>query len=272
MFTYEDIRSVYEELIRENVIFYPIIGVKVLALMLLVISYYNKYLKSMKPNNDGEKMPVTPYDLAFGIILVLSVIFYDRVLDILDGAFGSIENQYITDTTSRVNLNDVSDTEITKPAESKHWTDSIKEMATKFGEFFNDPLIIVLWIVKGIAWLFTALAYGVYLAERFFFLGLLRVFGGLALACLSIKQLEKWFWNWLGLYASIFLVIIPYFLIELFVNVVHEKYMVKFKTIDTGIGVNGSSSVLGALLIIFLASLQFKLYKRSGEILMKIFS
>jgi hypothetical protein len=273
-FNYQDIREVYETLLNENEVFYPIIGVKAVALILVTISFYNKYLQSMKPDDAGNKTPITAWDIAKAIILVSLVIGYDQVLNVLDGALGSIENQYVTDGSTGVNLNDVSNTTVTKPEANDSWTDAMKAMAKAFNDFINDPLIIVLWIVKGIAWLFTALAYGVYIAERFFFLGLLRVFGGLALACLAIKQIEKWFWSWLGLYVSIYLVIIPYFLIEKFTSVVHDKFMMKFRMFDATVGMPGqpgSASILGALLIIFLAFLQLKLYKRSGEIVMKIF-
>jgi hypothetical protein len=117
-------------------------------------------------------------------------------------------------------------------------------------------------------WIGDMLIYGVFLVERFFFLGVLRVLGGIAIACSVLPKLEKWFMNWLGLYVAFYLLILPFFFINAFTNALYQHG----ETIINGISPFGATSPVLLILLIFILWVKWRLFKKSSQIVLKVFT
>lgn len=265
MIDYDLIYGIYESFLSGSAAFAAITGLKGLALCLIIINWYQLYLKSMERVSDGQaRPPINPYDILKGIILIGAVASYDYILAFLDSFLGAIENQY-AGFEPGISILDTSEEEIgVEEAESAE--SSVKSIASFFSTLTLDPSIILIPIIKGIAWIVDIVVYGVFLAERFFFLGILRILGGLALACFAIERLQKWFWNWLGIYVAMYLLILPYFLINAFANELYTQGR------DISIVFGMIAGLMETLVLITAVWLKVKLFRKSHQILFKVFT
>lgn len=265
-FDYQFVNSVYQQLINTNQVFIPVMGIKIFAIALVLINWYNKFLKSTD-DPDSKRPPLKVRDYFTAIFIVAAISSYDQVLSFFDYILGSIENQY--SLTNQVKPFTLNNKDITQAEADKDWTTYLKEMGSIIVEIFYDPFYIVLKILESLAWLIDLLIYGSFLAERFFFLGIFRVFGGLTMAFMAFEKLEKWFWNWLGLYVAVYLTIIPYFLINAFTN---KLYYYAQNKINPENDITFMDSLPMAIVLIFIAAVKLKLFTKSGQIVMKIFN
>ena len=266
---YDYVNGTYKDLISANNVFIAITGIKVLAVLFIIITWYNKFFKTLE-DPGANRPPITPYDLLRGIIICVAVASYDQILMLLDSLAGSIENQYIGFEVQPKALN-LSDTIVPKTDGDSSWMDSIANGAQAWLEFVQDPFILLTKIAENVFYFIDTLVYGIYLAERFFFLGLLRVFGGLAIACFAIPKLEKWFWSWLSLYVTQYLLIIPFFLVNAFTNALYNTAYNQLNPPGPIGGTVGTGIVLTAILI-FIVLIKIKLFKACAPMLGKLFS
>ncbi|MEM8896925.1 MAG: hypothetical protein AAGC85_02425 [Bacteroidota bacterium] len=265
MIDYDLIYGIYKGFLSSSGAFVAISGLKGIAFCLIIINWYHQYLKSTQRLGEHSlKAPITPYDLLKGLFLIGAVASYDYLLTLMDGFLGAIENQYAAFEPG-ITVLESTEEEI-GVEESESAESSVKEVAQFYRMITLDPTLILIPIIKGIAWILDVVVYGVFLAERFFFLGLLRVLGGLALACFAIPALQKWFWNWLGLYVAMYLLILPYFLINAFSNELYTQG----KDFSLALGI--ISGLMETLVLITAVWLKLKLFRKSHQILFKLFT
>ncbi len=259
---YDFIQGVYAQMVATDPVFFAITGMKGLAVVLIVMRWYHKFFKSLDKDlgSEGKSFPLTPYDLLSGLALIVLVGAYDQLLGVLDHILGWMENQYIGFGVQPKLLELQDEVE---PQKALGWQQSLVEIGGILRKLANDPLFLFLDLFEFLAWLGDTFMYGIFLTERFFFMGLLRVFGSLAIACSVMPKLEKWFWNWLSTYIALYLLAIPYFLINAFTFLLYQQF-------DT-ILVYGPKSLLLTCVLLFITLVKFKLYAKAHQILFKIF-
>ena len=259
---YDYIYKVYSDIIDNESIFYLISGTKFIALALLLISWYKKYIESI---GGGEgikiKAPLKAKDIILGLALIAAVISFDKLLNLSDKVLTSIENTY---------RGFESIPKPTDPFKADLDEDSgISSVMYHLGRIAQDPTYIVLKAAEKIAWFIDTFIYGVFLAERFFFLGILRILGAFALACYSIPELKKWFVNWVSVYVGLYLMIIPFFLVNAFTNAIYmgiyEKAAPKVVTV-------GGLGLIMTCVLIFTCWIKWRLYKKIHTMVFRIFN
>ena len=89
-FDYTLILDIYNNLIDSEAVFIGISSVKAIGLAVLLIHWYNKFLKS---TDDKEKSlrPLSPFDLLKGFIIIGMLVSYDYLLTFFDQLMNFIE-------------------------------------------------------------------------------------------------------------------------------------------------------------------------------------
>lgn len=272
--------GVYQDVFEVETVFLSITGLKILAVCMVMFNWYHRFFKATSSFEKKQGIPLTPYDIFKGIFLVVAISFYDSFLVGIDQIMKGIENQYKGFEASYKGV-PFAVPEVEEGTESD-WTSSLQDFANESLFMLKYPFFFMANALKGLLGFVDILIYGVFLAERYFFLGLLRILGAFALACYAIPKLEKWFWQWFGLYISIYLLVIPYFLINAFTNTIYDKSVQQ-----VGIGtevlraMQGATGGFGAdflgglttfVILAFCIWIKIKLYRKSHQVIFKIFS
>jgi|GEM_PF-6475768 len=260
---YQFINNIYQKIFNSSTSFQAIVGMKLLCAILLVVWYYYKFFASTAKKDDTFS-PLSSFDIMKGVALLLTIAFYDQFLSLLDNIFSAIEGQYATlSVEPRLGvLNEMSEDalEIEKP---KGWEAAIIELVYSLGSVLTSPLDLIFKVLEAVIGIIDYIMYALFLAERFFFIGVLRILGGLAIACAAIPKLEKWFWNWLSTYTALWLLAIPLMLGNFFTNEIYNNMQ---------LGVGSVLYGMRLIMLTFIVWLKFKIFSKSQTYIFKIFS
>src|SRR5690606_15393980 len=153
---------------------YAIGGMKVLAVLFFLINILKKYNEGVA-NNDGYTWGLTPSELAKNFAVVILAIFSTQVLGVFDAILVAIEGQY-RDTAPALLPLQMQDMDIEQDVGA---LDAAKKAMVLLYEALVSPLF-VLKILAFILGLFLCLLdlfiYPLFLAERYFLLGIMQAF------------------------------------------------------------------------------------------------
>lgn len=252
--------------------------VKSLCIVTLATHWYLSFLKGKGNSSelslgDGLK----PREIIKGIMLIIIIIIYDEIMESLDLVLTAFEQEALADKIA------VEDYEMNSGSvaveQNCDWMCSMVYIRDILLKLVNDPLWPFLVLLEGIARLADGIIYGVFLLERFFFLWMLKFLGAIALAFYPFEKLKKWFWSYVGVYAAIFLMIVPYMLLNLFSNLLYHNattYIQSKYTIgpqpESGIVWYAPDSVPLMFVLILVTLFKYKLFRKSSEFIYKIFN
>jgi len=108
------------------------------------------------------------------------------------------------------------------------------------------------------------LIYPVFLAERYFFMGLIKLFVPLMIALSIFDKTKDYIYNVFKMYARYYLVIIPYAFVVVFANTLFDTMTVIMEPVSMGPGsmaISGGLMVILALILVII--IKIKLFKMS---------
>lgn len=268
MIDYDFVYQLYNKLGSYDFIFYTILGTKIVSIVLLVVYWYNKFFAfsdEAVQGDDKKITPITPNDIFLGIAIVALVGGYNYILDLLDFALTDIEQGYITVYNSSIfTPYEFVNEDVTSEGFSLELlTLEIKEYLAAL----IDPFNWVLNILQTVFWLIDSFIYGAYLIERFFLLGILKMFGSLLLAFAVIPKLQKLFWGWLFTYIGIFMLIGPYLLITFLTSIVFQEIQLVIADQEYFV----SDNLVAIPGYIFSVFLKYKLFKTTYGLVTGLF-
>ena len=267
-----DYNTIYEAYqgYMNGAVFPFIVGVKGIALIMILFSWYNKYTKSLRSNIGTEKLHsgISANDIVMALVVILALGMYDKILESLDSILMAVESQY---RDFQVNIAPLEDPEELEDYDTSEmgWSGALKLMAGVVIDSFLAPGTWVLGLLGGLAWILDILIYAIFLGERFFILGILRILGGLAIACYPIERLRSWFWNWVKLYTGYYLMMIPFFLIVGFTN-----YLSDYLQQSVFSATYSDQAVVSVEYIILILGvwLKYRLFRGAREVTLKLFN
>jgi hypothetical protein len=109
------------------------------------------------------------------------------------------------------------------------------------------------------------LIYPVFLAERYFFMGLIKIFVPLMIALSIFDKTKDYIYNVFKMYARYYLVIIPYAFVVVFANTLFDTMtvlMTPVSSVDPG-GMAISAGLMVVLALILVIVIKIKLFKVS---------
>ena len=249
---------------------YLVIVSKSVGAFILVLSLWKSFFKSFSKNgkvfSEGDE-GFSPYTLFRMLGLLLLVGFSTQILDVFDSACAMVESEALKGLNNKPDLFTVSSFPVTPPPANESAIDGVLR---KIGEVVNmmNPSS---WtggayshITQFLLKILDFLIYPVFLAERYFFMGLIKIFIPLMIALSIFDKMKDYIYNVFRMYARYYLVIIPYAFVVVFANTLFDimTVIMPVSTIDPGsMAISGGLMVILALILVIV--IKIKLFKVS---------
>ena len=268
----EYVDTIFETIKDSDFLQYTLVGMKALAILFFLINILKKYNEGVA-NKDGYTWGLTPTELVKNFSIVILVIFSSQVLDAFDTILVAIEGQYRSTAPALLPLQLQ---EVPIEDEVSGISAASKGLALLF-EALSTPLYglkIVAFILSVFLWLIDLFIYPLFLAERFFLLGIMQAFFPLVISLAVFEKFRSMAYTFFKLYAAVYMLVPAFFLVNVFVNALYTEFTTNFWTNLFGFDFGSSffAPVIELGTIGFIVFLKFKLYKRATTFTFKLFS
>lgn len=268
----EYVDTVFQTIKNSDFAQYTITGMKTLAILFFLINILKKYNEGIA-NNEGYTWGLTPSELAKNFAVVILVIFSTQVLGVFDAILVAIEAQY-RDTAPALlplQLQDIDLEQDVGPIEAAK-----KAMALLY-ETLITPLYglkILAFILGVFLWLMDLFIYPLFLAERFFLMGIMQAFFPLVISLAVFEKFRALAYNYFKLYAGIYMLVPAFFLVNVFVNNLYTEVNSNFwpDLFGSDWGSRFYAPIVQLGSIGFIVFLKFKLYRRAISFTIRLFS
>lgn len=251
---------------------YTIAGMKTLAILFYLINILKKYNEGVA-SKDGYTWGLSPGELVKNFVIVILVIFSTQILDIFDTILVAIEGQYRGTAPALIPLQ-LQDISIEDDA-------GVFDVALKAWTLLYEALVTPIFGIKMISfwvslilWFLDLFIYPLFLAERFFLLGIMQAFFPLVIALAVFEKFRSMAYTFFKLYAAVYMLVPAFFLVNIFVNALYAEINTNFWNNFLGFSFDSPSIKIltEAASIGFIVFLKFKLYKRATTFTFKLFS
>ncbi|WP_127139881.1 hypothetical protein [Flagellimonas marinaquae] len=267
----EYVDTVYRTIMDSDFAQYTITGMKALAVLFFLVNILKKYNEGIAAT-DGHTWGLTPTELAKNFAVVILVIFSTQVLDVFDAILVSIETQY-RDTAPALLPLQLQDVDLERDVGA---LEAAKKALALLYEALVTPLygLKVLAFVIGIfLWMMDLFIYPLFLAERFFLLGIMRAFFPLVISLAVFEKFRGLAYNFFKLYTGVYMLVPAFFLVNVFVNALYTEINTSFwnNLFGTDWGSEFFAPLIELASIGFIVLLKFKLYRKATSFTFKLF-
>lgn len=268
----EYVDTVFQTIKNSDFSQYTIAGMKTLAVLFFLINILKKYNEGVA-TNEGYTWGLSPSDLAKNFAIVILVIFSTQVLGVFDSLLVAIENQY-RDTAPALLPLQMQDMDIEQDVGI--W-DAAKKAWALLYEALVTPLYglkILSFIIGVFLWILDLFIYPIFLAERYFLLGIMQAFFPLVISLAVFEKFRSLAYNFFKLYAGVYMLVPAFFLVNVFVNNLYSEINANLwnDLFGTDWGSNFFAPLLQLGSIGFIVFLKFKLYSRATSFTFRLFA
>ena len=268
----EYIDSVFQTIQSSSFSQYTIAGMKTLAVMFFLVNILDKYNEGVA-NKEGYTWGLSPGDLMKNFTIVLLVIFSTQLLGFFDAILVSIEAQYRGTAPALLPLQ-MQDLPI---EEDINLMDAAKKGMTLLYEALVTPLYgfkILTFIVSLFLWILDLFIYPLFLAERYFLLGIMQAFFPLVISLSVFTAFRSLAYTFFKLYAAVYMLVPAFFLVNVFINAIYTEINTSFWTnlFGTDVGQGFFAPVVQLGSVGFIVFLKFKLYRRATSFTLRLFT
>lgn len=268
----EYIDTVFQTIQNSSFSQYTIAGMKTLAVLFFLVNILKKYNEGIS-DKDGYTWGLSPGELAKNFAVVLLVIFSTQILGFFDSLLVAIEGQYRGTAPALMPLQ----MQNIPIEEDVNLIDVAKNAMTLLYEALVTPLYgfkIIAFIFSVILWILDLFIYPLFLAERFFLLGIMQAFFPLVLSLAVFEKFRSLAYTFFKLYAAVYMLVPAFFLVNVFINTLYTEINTNFWSnlfgTDTGQGFFAPVIQLGS--VGFIVFLKFKLYRRATSFTLRLFT
>ena len=268
----EYVDTVFQTIKNSDFSVYTITGMKTLAVLFFLINILKKYNEGVA-NNEGYTWGLTPTELVKNFAVVILVIFSTQVLGVFDTILVAIEGQY-RDTAPALLPLQMQELDIEQDVGA---LEAAKKAMALLYEALVTPLFglkILAFIVGLCLWLLDLFIYPLFLAERFFLLGIMQAFFPLIISLAVFEKFRSLAYNFFKLYAGVYMLVPAFFLVNVFINNLYTEVNINFWS--NLFGTDWGSQFFAPLIqlgsIGFIVLLKFKLYRRAISFTIRLFS
>src|SRR5665648_689324 len=249
---------------------YLVIVSKSIGAFILVLTLWKSFFKSFsktgKVFSEGDE-GFSPYTLFRMLGLLLLVGVSTQILDIFDSACAMVESEALKGFNQKPEFFDVSAVPVIPPPANESAIDGVLRKIGEVANMMNPSS----WtggaythITQFMLKILDFLIYPVFLAERYFFMGLIKIFVPLMIALSIFEKSKDYIYNVFKMYARYYLVIIPYAFVIIFANTLFDTMTVLMPVSGIGPGSMAiSSGLLVVLALILVIVIKIKLFKVS---------
>lgn len=251
---------------------YAITGMKTLAVLFFLINILKKYNEGIV-STDGHTWGLTPTELAKNFLIVILVLFSTQVLGVFDGILVAIETQY-RDTAPALLPLQLQDVDLERDVGA---LEAAKKAMAILYEALVTPLYglkMLAFIIGVILWLLDIFIYPLFLAERYFLLGILQTFFPLVISLAVFEKFRSLAYTYFKLYAGVYMLVPAFFLVNVFVNNLYTEINTNFwsSLFGTDWGSEFFAPVIEFGSIGFIVLLKFKLYRKATSFTLRLFT
>jgi len=251
---------------------YTITGMKTLAVLFFLINILKKYNEGIV-DKEGYTWGLSPSDLAKNFAVIILVIFSTQVLGVFDSILVAIETQY-RDTAPALLPLQLQDIDIEQDVGA---LEAAKKAMALLYEALVTPLFgvkILSFMISLFLWVLDLFIYPLFLAERYFLLGIMQAFFPLVISLAVFEKFRSMAYTFFKLYAGVYMLVPAFFLVNIFVNNLYREINTNFWTNLLGTSTNNSTIKILIEMgsIAFIVFLKFKLYKRATSFVFRLFS
>ena len=268
----EYVDAVFQTIQNSSFSQYTIAGMKTLAVLFFLVNILKKYNEGIA-DKDGYTWGLSPGELTKNFAVVLLVIFSTLVLGFFDSILVSIEAQYRGTAPALLPLQ-MQDIPIEEDV-------SIIEVAQAAMTLLYEALVTPLYgfkifafIISLFLWILDLFIYPLFLAERYFLLGIMQAFFPLVISLAVFEKFRSLAYTFFKLYAAVYMLVPAFFLVNVFVNALYTEINTNFWTnlfgTDVGSGFFAPVVQLGS--VGFIVFLKFKLCRRATSFSLKLFT
>ena len=268
----EYIDTVFQTIQASDFSQYTIAGMKTLAVLFFLVNILKKYNEGIA-TTDGHTWGLTPTELAKNFAIVLIVIFSTEVLEVFDGFLVAIESRY-RDTAPALLPLQLQDVDLERDV-------GALEAAKKAMAILYEALVTPLYGLKLLAfmigvflWLLDIFIYPLFLAERYFLLGIMQAFFPLVISLSVFEKFRNLAYTYFKLYAGVYMLVPAFFLVNVFVNNLYTEINTNFwgSLFGTDWGSEFFAPVIELGSIGFIVLLKFKLYRKATSFTLRLFT
>ncbi len=251
---------------------YTIIGMKSLAVLFFLVNILKKYHEGIAAT-DGHTWGLTPTELAKNFVIVLLVIFSTEILGVFDGILVAIESQY-RDTAPALLPLQLQDVDLERDVGA---LEAAKKAMAILYEALVTPLYglkMLAFIIGVILWLLDIFIYPLFLAERYFLLGILQAFFPLVISLSVFEKFRGLAYTYFKLYTGVYMLVPAFFLVNVFVNNLYTEINTNFwsSLFGTDWGSEFFAPIIEFGSIGFIVLLKFKLYRKATSFTLRLFN
>ena len=268
----EYVDAVFQTIKESTFATYTIGGMKTLAVLFFLINIIKKYYEG-GASRTGLTWGLTPTDLIRNFAVVLVVLFSTEVLGAFDAILVAVEDQY-RDTAPTLLPLGIQEVEVEE--ELGLFNAASKAMALLY-EWLATPFLglrSLAWTAGLILWILDLFIYPLFLAERYFILGVMQAFFPLVISMAVFEKFREMGYRFFRLYTAVYMIVPAFFLVNVFVNALYQEVTENFWT--NLFGTDYGSELFAPLIelagIGFIVLLKFKLYKRATSFTFRLFS
>jgi hypothetical protein len=268
----EYIDSVFQTIQESEFSSYTILGMKTLAVLFFLVNILKKYNEGVA-DRQGYTWGLSPGDLAKNFAVVLLVIFSTQILGFFDNILVAIENQY-RDTAPALlplQMQEIPIEEDVSPmgAMRKAMALLYEALVTPLYGFKTFAFLISLFL-----WILDLFIYPLFLAERYFLLGIMQAFFPLVLSLAVFEKFRSMAYGFFRLYAAVYMLVPAFFLVNVFINALYTEINTNFweNLFGTDYGSGFFAPVVEMGSIVFIVFLKFNLYRRAISFTLRLFT
>ncbi|MCX2839085.1 hypothetical protein OQ279_13090 [Salinimicrobium sp. MT39] len=268
----EYVDAVFSTIKESSISQYTILGMKSLAILLFLVNLIKKYNEGAV-NNDGYTWGLSPTELIKNFVVVLVVIFSTQVLGFFDSILVAIEMEY-RDTAPALLPLQLQEMEI---EEDINFVEAGTKALSMLYEYLVTPFYpmkVVAFIISIFLWIMDLFIYPLFLAERYFLLGLMQAFSPLIISLSVFEKFREMGYRFFRLYAAVYMIVPAFFLVNVFVNLLYEEINTNFW--GNLLGTGAESGVFAPIVQLgsvgFIVFLKFKLYRRAISFTFRLFA
>lgn len=251
---------------------YTIVGMKTLSVLFFLVNIIKKYYEG-GASSQGLTWGLTPTELIKNFAVVLVVIFSTEVLDAFDSILVAIEAQYRGTAPILLPLG-IQEIEV---EEDFGLLDATAKAMGLLYEWLATPFLGIrafAWALSLVLWVLDLFIYPLFLAERYFLLGIMQAFFPLVISMAVFEKFRDLGYRFFKLYAAVYMIVPAFFLVNVFVNELHNEINDNFwpSLFGTDFGSELFAPVIELAGIGFILLLKFKLYKRATSFTFRLFT
>ncbi|MFI8380553.1 hypothetical protein [Leeuwenhoekiella sp. NPDC079379] len=251
---------------------YTIGGMKTLAVLFFLVNILKKYNEGIA-DKDGYSWGLSPGELAKNFAVILIVIFSTQILGFFDAILVAVESQY-RDTAPALLPLQMQEIPL---EEDVSLLDAASRAMTLLYEALITPLYgfkIIAFVISIFLWILDLFIYPLFLAERFFLLGILQAFFPLVISLAVFEKFRSLAYNFFKLYAAVYMLVPAFFLVNVFVNTIYTEINTNFWTnlFGTDVGQGFFAPVVQLGSVGFIVFLKFKLYRKAISFTLRLFT